>query len=196
MDQNTTPSGYSQQPQYPPAPQQGGGAPQPPASRMPRLTRNQWIGAAAIILVIACCACGGISAAMNNNSSQSASGATNSAKTQQATNTPAPTPTNTRVPTWTTIQTFTGNGIKTTPTFTVSDNWRIVWSCTPSSFYGGQYNVIVTVYGSDGSMEDLAVNTICKSGNTGDYTEEHSGGQVYLNINSEGAWKIQIQQLQ
>jgi hypothetical protein len=157
---------------------------------MPRLTRNQWIGAVIIAVVIACCACGGISAAMNQG------GGASSANSQQATNTPAPTPTITHVPTWKTIQTFTGNGIKTTPTFTVPDDWRIVWKCTPSSFYGGQYNVIVTVYGSDDTMEDLAVNTIFKSGNTGDNTEEHSGGQLYLKINSEGFWKIQIQQLE
>ena len=123
-------------------------------------------------------------------------GSSNSAThAPQATNTPAPTPTNTRVPTWTTIQTFSGNGIKKTSIFTAPDDWRIVWSCTPSSFYVGQYNVIVTVYNSDGSMADLAVNTICKSGNTGDFTEEHTGGQVYLDVNSEGAWKIQVQQL-
>ena len=194
MDQNSIPPNNPQSPQYPPTPSQQNWAttppPTPPASRMPRLTRNQWIGAVVIAVVIACCACGGISAAMNQG------GGTSSAKTQQATNTSAPTPTNTQVPTWKTVKTFTGNGIKTTPTFTVSDDWRLIWSCTPSSFYGGQYNVIVTVYGSDGTMEDLAVNTICKSGNTGDNTEEHSGGQVYLKINSEGSWKIQIQQLQ
>lgn len=41
----------------------------------------------------------------------------------------------------------------------------------------------------------LAVNTICQAGNTSDMTEEHSGGQVYLNVNSEGYWQLQVQEL-
>ncbi len=44
-------------------------------------------------------------------------------------------------------------------------------------------------------VDMAAVNTICKSGNTSDSTEEHQGGDVYLDITSEAAWKIQIQEL-
>lgn len=85
------------------------------------------------------------------------------------------------------------NGNKKTAIFDASDDWKIVWSCDPSSFYGGEYNLIVSVYASDGSDVDLAaINTICKTGNTHDLTEEHQGGQVYLDIASEGAWAIQI----
>jgi len=107
----------------------------------------------------------------------------------------APTPKPTPAPKWTTVQTFTGNGIKKTAIFPVGNDWKVIWSCTPSSFYGGQYNVQVAVYNSDGTLADLAVNTICKSGNIADSTEEHQSGNIYLDINSEGAWKIQIQEL-
>jgi hypothetical protein len=110
--------------------------------------------------------------------------------------TQAPTPTPTHAPKWTTTQTFTGNGNKTTQTFTVGSDWKILWSCDPSSFYGGEYNIIVSVYGSDGTLIDLPVNTICKAGNTSDYSEEHQGGSIYLEIDSEGSWKLQVQELQ
>lgn len=97
---------------------------------------------------------------------------------------------------WTTTHTFTGNGIKKTSVFTVGSDWKIIWKCTSSSFYGGQYNIIVGVDGSDGSMVDpVAINTVCKTGTTGDSTEEHSGGSVYLDVNSEGAWTITVQEL-
>lgn len=97
---------------------------------------------------------------------------------------------------WTTTHTFTGNGSKKTGVFTAPDDWKIIWKCDPNSFYGGSYNVIVDVNGSDGSPIDPgAINTICKAGNTGDNTEEHQGGQVYLDITSEGAWTITIQEL-
>lgn len=131
----------------------------------------------------------GSSSAQSSSASQ-ATAAPTTAPTQ------APTPTPTPAPKWTTIQTFTGNGIKKTQVFTTGSDWKINWSCDPSSFYGGQYNLIVTVYGSDGSPIDVAVNSICKSGNTSDSTEEHQGGSIYLDINSEGAWKLQVQNLQ
>lgn len=108
--------------------------------------------------------------------------------------TPQPTAKPTQAPKWTTTHTFTGSGIKKTSVFTVPDDWKITWSCTPSSFYGS-YNVIVAVYNSDGTMADIAVNTMCKAGNTGDMTEEHQGGDVYLDVNSEGDWNIQVQEL-
>jgi hypothetical protein len=98
---------------------------------------------------------------------------------------------------WTTVQTFSGNGAKKTNSFTVPADWRIVWSCTPSSFLGNSYNVIISVNNaSDGSPVDYgAVNTICKAGNTGDTTEERTSGSVFLDVNSEGAWSVQVQEL-
>jgi len=77
----------------------------------------------------------------------------------------------------------------------VPGDWKVLWSCTPSSFYGGQYNVQLIVYNSDGTPADLAINAICQAGTTSGQTEEHKSGQVYLDINSEGAWTIQVQEL-
>jgi hypothetical protein len=122
---------------------------------------------------------------------------TPSVNTPVATDTPAatatPIPTQ-ALPKWTTTHTFTGNGIKKTAIFTAPDDWKIVWKCNPSSFFGSQYNVQVYVYNSDGSIADVAINELCKSGNTSGETEEHQGGDVYLDINSEGYWVIQVQE--
>lgn len=137
------------------------------------------------------------SAATSSSASSTQNGSSTqptAAPTQAATQAPAPTPTHT--PKWTTTQTFTGDGNKQTQIFTVGNDWKINWSCNPSSFYGGQYNVMVYVYGSDGTLVDLPVNTICKTGNTADNTEEHQSGSIYLEIDSEGSWKVQVQELQ
>jgi hypothetical protein len=107
---------------------------------------------------------------------------------------PTPTPKPTQPPKWTTVNTFTGNGSKKTTVFNAPDSWKLVWSCNPSSSFGGEYNVIVAVKGSDGSdIDSGAVNTICKAGNTGDSTQEYQGGSAYLDVISEGAWTIKIQ---
>jgi hypothetical protein len=109
---------------------------------------------------------------------------------------PTPTPVPTHAPKWVTTQTFSGNGNKKTGYFTVPNDWKLVWRCNPSSSYFGQYNVAVDVTASDGTPVDLgAVNTICKTGYTGDSTDEHQGGQIYLDIQSEAAWTIQVQEL-
>lgn len=165
-----------------------------------RLAVPVW-AAAATGLVLLCMLCGLMSTALSHGGSSPTTGQTGGSTTQatntpSATNTPKPTATPTHTPKWTTVQTFTGNGDKKTGTFTVPDDWKIVWSCDPNSFDGIQFNVIVDVYGSDGTPIDPgAVNTICKSGNTGDSTEEHQGGDVYLDVQSEGAWTIQVQVL-
>jgi hypothetical protein len=109
--------------------------------------------------------------------------------------TPVPTDTPAPPPKWTTTQNFTGSGIKKTAIFSVPDDWKVTWSCKPSSFYGSQYNVQVYIYNSDGSLGDIAINELCKTGNTSGETEEHQSGSIYLEINSEGDWTIQIQEL-
>jgi len=55
--------------------------------------------------------------------------------------------------------------------------------------------VIVTVYNSDNTPSDVPINTICKTGNTGDSTEIHVSGSVYLDVASEGAWTVMVQEL-
>jgi hypothetical protein len=81
--------------------------------------------------------------------------------------------------------------------FSVPNDWKIVWNCNPSSDALGSYNIIVDVDNSDGSPFDpAAINTICQSGNTSGSTEEHQSGSVYLDVQSEAAWTIQIQAYQ
>ncbi len=108
---------------------------------------------------------------------------------------PKATATPTHTPVLTTLQAFSGSGIKNTAYFTVPAEWQLKWTCNPASF-GGSYNLIVSLYGSDGSLVDLPVNVLCQAGVTGDTTLEHDqAGKFYLNVNSEGAWTIDIQVL-
>jgi len=96
-------------------------------------------------------------------------------------------------PSSTTPQTFSGNGAEKTDVFSVANQWTLTWSCDPSSFIGDSYNVIISVYNSDGTIHDAAaVNTICSLGNSGGTTQEYGGGTVYLDINSESTWTINI----
>lgn len=95
---------------------------------------------------------------------------------------------------WQTTHTFSGNGIKKTPTFTVADTWKVSWKCDPTSF-PTNYNVIVSVFHSDNSLQGFAVNTICKKGNTEGSADMHQSGALYLYINSEGSWAVAIQEL-
>lgn len=215
--QNEQPSQPSQPPQSsqtppPPPPAFGpsgyaGGTPPAPTGRgsfgemmRRRLAIPVW-GVAVIGLVVLCMLCGLISTALNQGGGASAAGQTGGTTTQathapKATNTPKATATPTHTPKWTTVQTFQGNGTKKTATFSVPDNWKIVWSCDPNSFDGSQFNVIVSVYNDDGTPLDYAaVNTMCSSSNTGDSTQEHQGGSVYLDIDSEGSWTVQVQVL-
>lgn len=98
--------------------------------------------------------------------------------------------------TWQTTHTYNGNGAKKTETIAVPSDWKIQWSCTPSSFMGNSYNVIISTMNSDGTPADYAaVNTMCKDGNTSGETEEHTSGNIYLDINSEGNWNITVQEL-
>lgn len=96
---------------------------------------------------------------------------------------------------WTTTQSFSGNGEKKTGVFTVPADWKVNWTCDPASFGNSSYNLSVTVMGSDNSTIDLAVNTLCATGNVSGSTEEHQAGQVFLDVSSEAAWTITIQEM-
>lgn len=165
-----------------------------------RLAIPVW-GVAVTGLVLLCMLCGLMSTLTSHGGNASAANQTGGTTTQathapKATNTPKATATPTHAPKWTTVQTFQGNGTKKTATFSVPDSWKIVWTCDPNSFGGSQFNMIVSVYNDDGTPLDYAaVNTMCSSGNTGDSTQEHQGGNVYLDIDSEGSWTVQVQVL-
>lgn len=107
-----------------------------------------------------------------------------------------PTVAPTSAPTWVTTQNFTGNGNSQSQTFAVGQTWQIAWTCDPTSDALGQYNVIVNVYNADGTLADVAINTICQDGNTSGVTTEHQGGNVYVQIMSEGTWTVGVVELQ
>ncbi len=98
---------------------------------------------------------------------------------------------------WVTTHTFSANGSMKTEDFTVANEWKMQWTCNPASSGLGQYNVIVTVDNADGTPLDFgAFNTICKTGVTSGITQEHQGGNVYLDIKTEGSVTITVQELQ
>ena len=101
------------------------------------------------------------------------------------TTTTAPTTTTTAAPK--VLLDVSGSGIKSTQTFTVPNEWQLVWSY--SNCAGGSGNFIVTVYNSDGSPNDAAgVNELGASGSDTEYY--HSGGGLYLEVNSECSWHV------
>ncbi len=175
---------YPQQPPYYPPPGQ------PPKKKRRRLPIFLLVGALLLCVII------GVAVA---TSPKPTSTTTTSATSTSAGNTATTVPTKGSTPAsqqkWTTTHTFTGNGNKKTAIFSVPDDWKIVWKCDPASFSIGQYNVIVTVYNSDNTPSDVPINTICKTGNTGDSTEIHVSGSVYLDVASEGAWTVSVQEL-
>jgi hypothetical protein len=118
---------------------------------------------------------------------------TGTTPTAQATQAP------TAAPKWTTVQTVTGNGSKKTAIFTAPSDWKILWSCKGDNIGGTAVDgvLVVTVYGSDNTPVDVAVNATCKgtaTATTGE-TEEHQGGSVYLDVNGTGDWTLQVQEL-
>lgn len=106
--------------------------------------------------------------------------------------------TSTYQPVWTTTQTFTAAGNKETSTFTVaSSEWKLVWSCNPSSSAFGEYNVIVRIYDADDtSVNKLVINEICKVGNAQGETEIRRSGNFYFDIIATGEYTLKVQELE
>jgi hypothetical protein len=99
--------------------------------------------------------------------------------------------------TWQTTHTFTGNGARKTETFTVADSWKIQWSCKGNVEFGVDAPLYITVYNSDTKVPIDSSSTTCKATDaptTGE-TEEHQGGNVYLDINAGIEWTLTIQEL-
>jgi hypothetical protein len=182
---------YQQPPQYPPPPML--------PKKKSRKTLFIVIGLIAAFVFVGCIGASVLASQAGQKASQQSSVTQAAQQPTQAQSTPTaipPTPKPTLAPKWTITHTFSGNGTKKTGFFTVPNDWKLVWKCNPSSDYFGSYNVIIGVTGSDGTpIDPAAVNTICKTGNTGDFTDEHQGGQIYLDVNSEGSWTIQVQEL-
>jgi hypothetical protein len=95
---------------------------------------------------------------------------------------------------WQTTHTFTGTGAKKTETITVPNDWKITWSCQGTD--GIDAPLYVNAYNPDGSIADSdIVSTTCKAtGTTTDSSEQHSGGNIYLDINTGITWTLTIQE--
>ena len=178
---------YDPEPQWPYPPQQ----PQP-------LSRGKFVVLGSIGLAILLVFIVTIAVTVSGSTRNTTSQVTQAVQQPTAQPTLAPTPTPTATPrpaVWTTTQTFSGNGTQKTAVFPVPDDWKLVWKCDPASF-SFPYNVIVDVVNTYGSPFDPgAINTLCQAGNTSGQTEEHQSGQIYLDINSEGTWAVQVQEL-
>ena len=98
---------------------------------------------------------------------------------------------------WTTTHSLTDSGNVRTDIITVLDDWKITWQCYPAQ---APYDVKVDVYNSSGVLVSTAIDSVCHAaGLTGNPTsgeyEMHIGGQVFLYIQSEGQWTVQVQEL-
>ncbi len=81
-----------------------------------------------------------------------------------------------------------GNGQKSTQTFTAPSNWTMDYTYDCSSF-GMRGNFQVYVYNANGTMALLSgPNELGTSGSDTEYY--HQGGQFYLEVNSECSWTI------
>lgn len=132
--------------------------------------------------IVLCCGTLALAAAMSNNNTPSTSAASTSTHTGP-TATPAP-PTATAKPKkWVTAQHFTGSETQQTPTFSLPDGARIVWSATASNEFGGSFSI--TSYGSDGSYGDLIANTSTPPRVSGTFNV-HGSQDIYLKIDTFG----------
>jgi len=88
-----------------------------------------------------------------------------------------------------TVATFTGSGIQNTRRFTVTANWKLVYSFSCSTFGQAGNFAVLEDGGTDLSgvtVNDLALN---KSASTWAYGD---AGTHYLQIDSECAWKVKV----
>ncbi len=168
--------------------------PSPLVPQPPRKTKRVWLIVGVVVLLLA--VCGALGNAVSHNGRTPAISVITASSTQPGTP-PKPTskPTQVHKPAWTTVANFSGNGSKKTATFSVPDDWKIVWKCDHSSFQGYDYNVIILVYNSDGTLADSGVNTLCSKSNEQGETEIRTAGNVYLDVTSEAVWSVQIQEL-
>lgn len=202
-NQQGQPQDYQQGPQGPPQqrydgpaqgyPQQGYQQPpmQPMAPPTPPKKKRRGLLIAGIVIAVLLFGCIGAAIAASSHTGTApatTAGTTTTSGNTQATKAPAQQK-------WTTTHTFTGNGSKKFATFAAPGDWKLLWTCDPASFTGGQYNVIITPTGTDNTPVDAGINTICKAGNTSGDTEIRTSGNVFLDVTSEASYTIRIQEL-
>lgn len=152
------------------------------------LTTPARIVTVVIVLVLMCGSCGIGSIAARGGGSQpvAQSGTTQQTATpsQPAATPTKPAPTATPKPkTWVTVQHFTGANNQQTPTFSLPDGSRIVWSAKAANQFGG--NFIVEMYNADGTLSDQVANSITPPDQSGTYNV-HGDQSVYLSIQTDG----------
>ena len=90
-------------------------------------------------------------------------------------------------------ETFTGNGVKKTTSFTAPKSWKIVWSCDLSSHNNTSYNIIIHANTINNTLLANGVETTCNKNNTHGFITMNQPGKIYLVIISEGNWTVQVQ---
>ena len=148
------------------------------------------VGCGAIILI--CCSTLAVAAAMSNTTTSTPPAAAHSTSTSVVIQAPAATATPAKPKTWVTVQHFTGSQNQQTPTFSVPDGARIVWSASANDQFGGSFSI--TSYNSDGTYGDLIANTSTPPKASGTFNV-HGDEQIYLSIDTFGCtYDIQVQE--
>lgn len=124
------------------------------------------------------------------------------AQIQEGTTAPAKSGTsnnnNSSTGTWTTVQTFSGSGMKSTQPFTVnSDEWRVIYSSEASnSGMGGAghiFQLFLLEPGQEDFEGDIVANDVNKRSISGD-SYIYKSGRFYFKSNSaNGDWEIEVQ---
>ena len=169
---------YGQQP-YPP-PQQYAPPPQPPRRRRHRGLRIFAFSSAGLFIAVVA-----IVIAANGSKSTPGPAAATSATapaTPAASSSPAAAAART-------VATFTGSGQETTPRFTVTATWKLVYSFSCAAF--GQAGNFQVFEDGGNDLNGVSVNDLAmsKSASTWAYGD---AGTHYLAINSECSWKVKI----
>jgi hypothetical protein len=90
-------------------------------------------------------------------------------------------------------ETFTGNGVKKTTTFTAPKSWKIIWSCSLSSHNNKSYDMFIHANTIHNTLLPNGLETTCNSNNTHGLIKMNQAGKIYLVIISEGSWTVQVQ---
>jgi len=91
------------------------------------------------------------------------------------------------VPTWQKVASWTGRGVKQTETFTVGDEWKVMWDTHPGSLGEGNFQVYLYRQGSE--FPDVIANVI---GGDEDESFQHRGGVYYLSVNAIQPWSLSV----
>ncbi len=116
--------------------------------------------------------------------------------TTVSTSTPLPSATPTPSRNWQTLFTFSGGtGTKNTQKFKVPADWQVTWSCRGlNGVDGGLY---IVIYNANGTLYNAGAQVTClASKQVVGSMEEHTSGNVYLNINGNDPWAVAVQQPQ